>query len=107
MHLERKSILSITSKYKGTRDVITIHREMPTHKAYSEISIENGNEKMLQDEKGESGLLSFFDSSSMSESLRLRRRFMWICPKYLCQKDGVAYFIIPQKILTTEDGVVT
>lgn len=78
MLLEGKSILSITSKYKGTRDVITIRREMPTHKAYSEISIENGNERMLQDEKEESGLLSFFSSSSMCESLRLRRKFTWI-----------------------------
>lgn len=66
--LERDSILLITSKYKGTRDAITLCREMSTHKAFSEISAENGNEKMLQAEEGESGLLPFRSSSCMTKS---------------------------------------
>lgn len=44
--LERDSILSITSKYKETKDVITIHTEMLTCDAWSEINANNRNETL-------------------------------------------------------------
>ena len=60
----------MASKYKGTRDAITICREMPTLKAYSKISIKNKNE-MFYNEEGESSLLPFLTSRDISETLRL------------------------------------
>lgn len=45
--LERYFILLIILKYKGIRDVIILCREMFIYKVFFEISVENGNEKML------------------------------------------------------------
>lgn len=87
-------------KSKRARDAVVICTEMPT---YSKMSPKSKNEKMLQDEEGNFGLLLFLSSSGMSESLWLRGGFMCTYPKYLCQKDGLACFTIPWKILTVED----